>query len=132
QYRCIVNGTCSPAVTSAVAVVTVSSGASIDSNPSDQTVSVGSTPTFTVAASGPGLTYQWKFSVDAGATYNNVTNGAGGTIAAYTTAPLGLADSGTRFKCAITATCGSPAESTPVVVTVNTAIYRTLASGVWS
>ncbi len=132
QYRCIVSGTCSPSATSGIATVSVSSGVSVTSNPTDKTVSVGSTPTFTVGASGPSLAYQWQFSTDNGATYNNVATGSGGTTAAYTTAPLALSDSGTKFQCIVSASCGSPSNAGPATVTVNNAIYRSLASGPWN
>jgi len=132
HYRCIVSGTCSPSATSSTATVTVASGVSINSNPTSQTVSVGSKVALSVGASGPGLTYQWQFSTDNGSSFNNVSSGTGGTSAIYTTAPLTLADDGTRYKCVVTATCGAPAETTAAIVTVKPAIYRSLASGVWS
>ena len=131
-YRCIVSGTCSPTATSGTATVTVASGVSINSNPTNQTVSVGSKVVLNVGASGPGLTYQWQFSTDNGASFNNVTTGTGGTSATYTTAPLASTDDGTRYKCVVTATCGAPAESTVAIVSVKPAIYRSLASGPWS
>jgi hypothetical protein len=132
QFRCIVSGTCLPSATSAVATVSVSSGVSINSNPADKTVSVGSSPTFTVGATGPGLTYQWQVSTDNGGTYNNVTTGSGGTTASYTTAPLALTDSGSKFQCVVGASCGSPSNAGPATVTVNNAVYRSLASGPWN
>jgi len=132
QYRCVISGTCSPPATSGSATVTVSSGASINSNPADKTVSVGSSVTFTVSASGPGLSYQWQFSTDNGANYNNVTTGTGGTTASYTTAALALSDTGTKYKCIVSATCGAPAESTAATVTVNEATYRSAVSGAWT
>jgi len=132
QYRCIVSGTCSPQATSGTATVNVSSGASVNSSPGDRTVSVGSTSTFTVGASGPGLGYQWQVSTDGGSTYNNVSVGAGGNTANYTTAALASTESGTKYKCILSASCGAPAESTPATLTVNPAIYRTVGSGAWS
>jgi hypothetical protein len=87
QYRCIVSGTCPPSVTSGTGTVTVSSGVSLSSGPTNQTVSVGSTANFGVSASGPGLLYQWQVSTDGGSTYNNVSTGNGGTTSSYTTAP---------------------------------------------
>src|SRR5439155_11469741 len=87
QYRCIVSGTCSPSATSGTGTVTVSSGVTINSNPSDKTVSLGSMASFNVGAIGPGLAYQWQVSTDGGSTYNNVSSGTGGTSSSYTTAP---------------------------------------------
>src|ERR1051325_6474867 len=132
QYRCIVGGTCSPSATPGTATLTVSSGANVNSSPTDKTVSTSSTVTFTVSATGPSLTYQWQFSIYNGANYNPVTTGTGGTTASYTTAALALSDSGTKYKCVVTAACGSPAESTPATATVLDATYRSTASGVWT
>src|SRR5205814_767634 len=97
QYRCIVGGTCSPSAISQTGTVSVASGVTINSGPSDKTVSVGSTPTFTVSASGPGLTYQWQTNTGGG--FGNVATGTGAATANYTTPALGLADSGTMYQC---------------------------------
>jgi len=131
QYRCIVSGVCSPSAISGIGIVTVSSGASINSGPADKTVSVGSIVTLSVSATGPALAYQWQVSIDGGVTYNNVSTGTGGTSASYTTAPLALTDSGNKYQCIVSAACGLPATAGPATVTVNAAIYRTAASGAW-
>ncbi len=73
------------AVTSAVAVLTVLSPPAITTQPQSQSVNAGSNATFTVAATGTGLTYQWRFNTGAivGATassytvFNSQTNNAG-------------------------------------------------------
>ena len=59
-YRVIVSGTCSPAVTSDAGVLTVQQAPVISGQPASQAVCEGSTITFSVAATGIGLTYQWK------------------------------------------------------------------------
>lgn len=62
---------------------------SITTSPATKTASVGDVVTFSVAASGPALHYQW------------LRNGrpiAGATHAAYTIAELGAADTGARFS----------------------------------
>src|SRR5207249_3985511 len=86
---------------------------------------------FNVGAIGPGLAYQWQVSTDGGSTYNNVSSGTGGTSSSYTTAPLGLTNSGEKYHCIVNATCGSPATAGPATLTVNPAIYRSVASGPW-
>ncbi|MEO8146058.1 MAG: T9SS type A sorting domain-containing protein [Bacteroidia bacterium] len=61
KYRCIVSGTCTPNVTSNFATLTVNSPApAITSQPADQTVCALNPATFTVTASGLGLTYKWE------------------------------------------------------------------------
>ena len=66
-----------------------SSAPAITVQPSDQSVSVGQTATFTVtAASGTPMTYQWQ---------RNASPIAGATAQSYTTAVTTLGDSGSRF-----------------------------------
>ncbi len=92
--------------------VTVVSGAAINTQPVASANCTGTSASFTVAASGPSLTYKW---------YKNgteVTNG--GTITGATTATLSissvaLADAGTYTVDAIP-TCGSTATSDGVSV----------------
>ncbi|WP_333820871.1 hypothetical protein, partial [Ohtaekwangia sp.] len=76
-YRAIVAGTCTPSVTSNIALLTVNEKPSIATNPSPQIVCAGSSATFTVTASGTGLTYQWRKSG---------VNIAGATSSSYTIA----------------------------------------------
>jgi len=77
--------------------------------PSDLTVKEGLCATFVVQAVGfPEPTYQWE------------RNGApipGATGSTYTTPPLSLSDSGTRFACVVTNTVGS-ARSHEALLTV--------------
>jgi len=66
-----------------------SAAPSITTQPSSQTVAVGQTATFTVAAAGTTpLTYQWQ---------KGTANIAGATSPSYTTPATTMADSGTKF-----------------------------------
>ena len=68
QFRCLVSGNCSPpTVTSNPATLTVNQVASISIQPSNVSSCQGSTVSFSVTASGTGLTYQWYEKVGAGA-----------------------------------------------------------------
>jgi hypothetical protein len=61
NYDVVVSGTCTPAVTSAVATLTVNALPVITGQPvASQAICEGSSATFTVTATGTGLTYQWK------------------------------------------------------------------------
>ena len=72
---------------------------SISTQPSNQSVAVGGTATFTVAAGGTDpLSYQWQ---KAG------TAIAGATAASYTTPATTLADDGTLFNVVVTNSMGS-------------------------
>jgi len=80
--------------------------------PLSQTVAVGQTATFTVAAAGSApLTYQWQ---------KNGANIAGAVSASYTTPPATSADNGTTFEVVVTNAAGS-VPSSPATLTVTSA-----------
>ena len=60
SYDVVVSGTCSPPVTSAAATLTVSTPPAIDTQPTNQTACENGDASFSVAASGTGLTFQWR------------------------------------------------------------------------
>ncbi|WP_432672668.1 GEVED domain-containing protein [Flavobacterium sp. SM2513] len=98
-------------------VVTIATPPSISTQPVSQTVLAGATPSFTVVASGSGLTYQWQSNIGAG--WNNVSIGTGGTTASYTTAAVTLSMSGTTYRVLVSgASCGS-VNSNIVTLTVD-------------
>ncbi|HTL53629.1 MAG TPA: DNRLRE domain-containing protein, partial [Planctomycetota bacterium] len=86
-------------------------GPVITTQPSNQTVIAPATATFTVVASGPGLTYQWK---KGGAPIT------GATSASYTTPATTTADSGSQFTVDVT-NAGGTVTSNVATLTVNTA-----------
>ncbi|GAA4039582.1 hypothetical protein GCM10022388_00080 [Flavobacterium chungnamense] len=98
--------------TSLTQTLTVESGASITSQPSALSQCAGTNASFTVAATGPGLTYQWR------------KNGIGITgNASATTATLNLtgiveADEAS-YDVVVTPACGPTATSTAVALVVN-------------
>ena len=105
QYRCIVSGTCIPtSVTSAAATLTINSVANITSQPSNVTSCSGSTATFTVSATGTGITYQWLEKVGAGA-FAPITNGgiySGATTATLTLTGITTAMNTNQYECMLT------------------------------
>lgn len=110
-------------ITSKPAVLTIggsggtggSSAPVIAAQPASQSVAVGSTATFTVAASGTGtLTYQWL---------KNSSAVAGATAATYTTPATAAADNGTQFSVVVS----SP--SNGLSVTSNSALLTVTGSG---
>ncbi len=82
-------------------VITVEGVAKIDTpniktQPTDQTVAVGTEVTFSVAAEGYNLTYSWQVSKDGGSTWENIE---GATSAQYTIASPALSQSGWQYRC---------------------------------
>lgn len=98
------------------ATVTLNPPASpaITQQPSNATVTVGQAATFSVAASGAGVTYQWQSMASGAGSFTNIT---GATSNSYTTPALALADNGTQFRAVATSPQGS-ATSGAATVTV--------------
>lgn len=84
----------------------------ITAHPANQSAADGSTATFTVAASGSGLSYQWQL---------NGLDISGATADSYTTPTLTPADDGSNFRCVVTNTHGS--------VTSNSAVLSITSGG---
>ncbi|MFL9845927.1 choice-of-anchor D domain-containing protein [Flavobacterium rhizosphaerae] len=88
----------------------------ISSQPANQTVMAGNNATFSVTASGAGLTYQWQQkATGTGTTFQNIS---GATSAAYTVNAAGTSLSGYQYRVIVNNSCGS-ATSTSAVLTVN-------------
>lgn len=107
SYDVVITGTCGT-VTSSAAALSLTAATVISSNPANQTACPGSTVTFTVAASGAGLSYQWK---------KDGVAIAGATAASYSIPAAAAADAGS-YTVVVTGTCGS-ATSGAAVLTVS-------------
>jgi len=89
----------------------------VTTQPTDASVSVGSSATFTAAASGtPAPTVQWQSSTD-GTTWANVS---GATSASLTVSNTTAGQSGTKYRAVFTNTAGS-ATSAAATLTVSPA-----------
>jgi hypothetical protein len=123
KYRVIVSGTCSPAQTSSVTTLTVNSLVSITSQPTNAAICTNAASSFSVAASGAGLTYQWQvLSTVSGSTWTSLTNT--GVYTGTTSSTLSLSgtsglSTGFQYRCVITGTC-STATSSAAALTINT------------
>lgn len=87
----------------------------ITTQPVGQTVTVGQTAEFTVAASGENLSYQWQYRNDNGANWNNIS---GATGSSYTTDAVTLEMNNYQYQCVVSNSAGS-VTSDPVTLTVN-------------
>jgi subtilisin-like proprotein convertase family protein len=125
-YSAIINdGTCNSAPTNIT--VTVNQPPSITVHPANGNACIGSVKTFSVTATGTGLTYQWQ--VDMGSGYVNITTGTptnpGGFIyTGQTTATLSintlLATMNTyKYRVIVSGTCTPSATSNEVILAVN-------------
>jgi hypothetical protein len=114
-YTVVVTGLCPTPATSLVAALKLKNDVAILTQPESQTVCLGGNASFSVNASGVGLTYQWR----------QVVLGVPQDIPGATGATLALnavhkADEGT-YTVKVTGSCGS-VESIPVSLTVGDAL----------
>ena len=108
KFRCVVSNAFGNA-TSNEATLTVTAPPGITAHPSNQTVTVGQSATFTVGASGSApLTYQWQ---------RNMVDISGATSSSYTLSPTTLADNGAKFRCVVSNAFGN-ATSNEATLTV--------------
>ena len=90
---------------------------SITTQPGNATVKVGETATFTIAASGDNLTYQWKINRNDG---NGWVNIAGANAVSYTTSTVDKSCNGFQYKCVVSNSAGNE-ESNSAILTVQDA-----------
>ena len=98
MYRCVVTDGNNNSVTSEAGKVIIAESLSITSQPADANVSVGEKAEFTVTATGSGLTYQWQYSKDGGATWLNTSN----KTSKYTLSVAGKYLNGYMYRCVVT------------------------------
>jgi hypothetical protein len=115
QYEAIFTNAAGSATTTA-ATLNVQFVPNVTTNPTNQTVSAGSTATFTAAANGnPAPTVQWQESTDGGATFAPIS-GATSTTYSFT---AGAGQNGNQYEAVFTNAIGS-ATTTAAALTVQT------------
>ena len=90
---------------------------SITTQPGNATVKVGETATFTIAASGDNLTYQWQIDRNDGKGWVNID---GATATSYTTSTVNISCNGFKYKCVVSNSAGN-VESNSATLTVQDA-----------
>lgn len=102
SYRCIVSGTCTPAVTSNAAELTVAAFPVVTTQPASKISCEGDDITYTVTTSGTGFNYQWQ--VNDGTGFQNITDDAmysGATTATLAVADITTSISGYTYHCVV-------------------------------
>lgn len=110
-------------------LVDTSAAPSITSHPSSQTVNEGQSVTFSVAASGTGLTYQWQVNTKSGFTNipnGGVYNGANTSTLTITGATAGM--NGYQYCVVVTGTIMPAATSDSATLTVTAAPSYTITA----
>ncbi len=94
-------------MTSNAGILSVVAAPSISTPPTNQTVAVGNTATFSIVASGTSpLSYQWQ---------KNNSDISGATSATYITPATTMGDSGSTYRCRVTNTFGNVTSSSAVL-----------------
>jgi len=120
QLKCVITDQNGGNVTTSVAKLTVAAAPApltISTQPANVTVASGVKASFQVAAAGEGITYQWYYSMDGGATWKI------STAASATTATFSITGSakwnGMMLRCEVADQNGAKATSNAAVLTVN-------------
>lgn len=103
---------------------TVNALPAITSQPSSVSINSGTSTSFSVTATGAGLTYQWQ--VNTGSGWNNITvAGSNPTYANWTTATLNVntvvvGNDGYQYRCIVSGTCTPSVTSNSATLSVST------------
>jgi len=124
DYSCNVTGICGNESSNS-ATVTVNTTASITSQPDDQIITLGSTATFSVTATGSVTGYQWYLD---GSPLSNGGNISGATSATLTITNASTSDMG-NYTCQVTGDCGS-VTSNSALLDITSSINADLPEGV--
>jgi hypothetical protein len=91
--------------TTTAATLTVLFAPSVTTNPVSQTVTAGSSVSFTAAANGnPGPSVQWQVSTDGGNTWSDIS---GATTTTLTLTGTTSSQNGTKYRAVFTNSVGS-------------------------
>lgn len=105
QFRVVVYNACANPATDTLGPVSLAicTPPVITTQPVDENVNPGVAVTFTTAATGTNITYQWQRGDALGLTWTPIANA---TATSYVITPA-VADNGAQFRCSITGKCGS-------------------------
>lgn len=100
--------------------IAVNNQVAIVTQPSNATVTSGSTANFASSLPANATGYQWQINTGSG--WNNVSTGTGGTTNAYTTEATTLAMGGNQYRVIISNGTCSSVTSNPATLTVNSCV----------
>jgi len=102
-------------------VASIYTAPSVTTPPSNSTVAAGNNTSFSVAATGTLLTYQWQLSTNGGSTWNDQVDG--GIYSNMTTATMNIIGAtagmtGYKYRCVINGSCSPSATSNSATLTI--------------
>jgi hypothetical protein len=109
NYNVVITGICAPNFTSANVSLIVNAAPHITSEPHSQMATDGGSISFSVTATGAGLSYQWRKGAI------NLTNGgniSGANLATLTINPASIADTASDYNVVVSGTCSPNDTST--------------------
>lgn len=122
QFRAVFTNSCGT-VNSNAATLTVNSSVTVTGNPASVTICEGTNTSFTVAASGTGLLYQWEVSTNGGGSWANVTNGGvygGATTPTLTITGATPSMNNYQYRAVVSSPPCAAGVSTAATLTINT------------
>lgn len=127
RYRCLLsNASCLTPTISNAAILTVNTLPAISVQPQAASICVGGNNTFSVTASGTGISYQWQLSTTGCAgPWSNISNGgvySGATTNALTITGAPGTMNGNAYRCVITGACAPAATSNCVILGVGSPV----------
>ena len=135
DYYCVVSGTCAPSATSNIAALSITEAVAITTHPIvTQTLCSSNTATFSVVATGDGLTYEWYNSSGILTDGGNIS---GATSPNLTLSNITTADASTYYCIVIgSGTCTSVTSNNSILIvnegpaiTTGPAITQTVCAG---
>ena len=120
-YRAIISSsTCAVPVSSNAAILTVNTVPSITSQAQSASLCTGNNTTFSIAAAGTGISYQWQ--VNTGSGFTDIANGgvySGVTTASITITGATAGMTGYQYRCIVSGACTPSANSNAVTLSVS-------------
>ena len=125
RYQCVVTDASGAKAFSKDVALTVVSALAITEHPTAVTAVENTTATFTVVATGAGLTYAWRTRPNSSASWTYLTDSTEGYNAATLKVPAAMALNGSRYQCVVRDASGAVKFSRDVSLTVVSALAIT-------
>ena len=115
-YRVLISGACSVTATASNgAMLTVNNPAAVTQQPTSVSKCVGNNVTFSSAATGTGISYQWQVSTNGGTSFTNITGAVSSTLNVNN---IQLVQSSNQYRVQVSSSACAGAQSSAATLTV--------------